>query len=253
MNPITVRGLEIGAGRPKICTPLTGAIKSEILEEAKCVVGTPTDLVEWRVDWFSECDEPDSVADVLKELRKILPNLPILFTFRTLREGGHQGINSVDYWRLACLAADSGLVDLIDVELLSGDGVVTSVIERAHRSGVRVVVSNHDFHKTPEKAILLDRLISMQKLGADITKIAVMPHNGGDILTLLDTANEMLNEYADRPFVAISMSGSGLITRISGELFGSSLTFGTVGKASAPGQIDVHTLDQLLTTIHDNL
>ena len=40
------------------------------------------------------------------------------------------------------------------------------------------------------------------------------------------------------------------ISRISGEIFGSALTFGSAKKASAPGQLEVTTLQQILRALH---
>ena len=79
----------------------------------------------------------------------------------------------------------------------------------------------------------------MQELDADIPKIAVMPQNKKDVLTLLAATEEMVSEYADRPIITMSMAGTGLISRLCGEVFGSALTFGAVGKASAPGQFSL--------------
>ena len=63
----------------------------------------------------------------------------------------------------------------MDVEAFTGDEVVKDIIEGAHAHGVKVVASNHDFDKTPDKDDIVGRLVKMQELGADIPKIAVMP------------------------------------------------------------------------------
>ena len=44
---------------------------------------------------------------------------------------------------------------LIDVEMFTGDEIVKQIIESAHAAGVKVVASNHDFFKTPDKDCLL--------------------------------------------------------------------------------------------------
>jgi len=51
----------------------------------------------------------------------------------------------------------------------------------------------------------------------------------------------------------MSMSPVGGVTRICGEVFGSSMTFGMVGKASAPGQIPVERLQEALNILHESL
>ena len=60
-------------------------------------------------------------------------------------------------------------------------------------------------------------------------------------------------EEISGPIITMSMAGTGLISRISGEAFGSALTFGTAGKASAPGQMDAKELRQVLTLLHENM
>ncbi|NLL81887.1 MAG: type I 3-dehydroquinate dehydratase, partial [Tissierellia bacterium] len=102
------------------------------------------------------------------------------------------------------------------------------------------------FFKTPEKDEIVSRLRKMQNMGADIPKIAVMPQSTEDVLTLLAATNEMHTKYADRPIITMSMGPLGVISRLSGELLGSSMTFGALGALSAPGQIPV---DELITTL----
>lgn len=141
----------------------------------------------------------------------------------------------------------------MDVEAFTGDEVVKDIIEGAHAHGVKVVASNHDFDKTPDKDDIVGRLVKMQEFGADIPKIAVMPQCKKDVLTLLEATREMAEEHADRPIITMSMAGTGLISRLCGEVFGSALTFGAVGKASAPGQMNASDLREILTLIDKSI
>ena len=93
----------------------------------------------------------------------------------------------------------------------------------------------------------------MQELHADILKIAVMPKNRQDVLTLLAATEEMERKDAKSPLVTMSMGGLGVISRCAGESFGSSITFGAAEKASAPGQLEVSELKKILDTIHKAL
>ena len=253
MNTVKVRDIEIGAGAPKIIVPIVGKTKDEIIAEAKTFDSIPVDVVEWRVDWFEGVFDFAQVKDVLTDLREVLGNTPILMTFRTSKEGGEKAIDDKAYAELNLNAAKSGLVDLIDVEIFTGDAVVREIIDGAHAAGVKVVASNHDFHKTPAKSDIIYRLRKMQDMGADIPKIAVMPQNKRDVLTLLAATEEMVTDYADRPVITMSMAGTGVISRLCGEVFGSSMTFGAAGKASAPGQMGVNDLNTVLGLLHNAL
>ena len=250
MNTIKVRDIEIGAGAPKIIVPIVGVTKEDILNEAKTFDSIPVDVVEWRVDWFEHVFEFDKVEDVLKDLRNVLGNIPLLLTFRTKKEGGEKAIDTKDYKELNLRAAKTGYVDFIDVEIFTGDDVVREIIDGAHSAGVKVIASNHDFFKTPAKSDIIYRLRKMQDMGADIPKIAVMPQSRRDVLTLLCATEEMVSDYADRPIITMSMAGTGVISRLCGEVFGSSMTFGAAKKASAPGQMGVNDLNTVLDLLH---
>ena len=250
MNTIKVRDIEIGAGAPKIIVPIVGVTKEDILNEAKTFDSIPVDVVEWRVDWFEHVFEFDKVEDVLKDLRAVLGNIPLLMTFRTKKEGGEKAIDAKDYAELNLRAAKTGYVDFIDVEIFTGDDVVKEIIDGAHAAGVQVIASNHDFFKTPAKSDNIYRLRKMQDMGADIPKIAVMPQSKRDVLTLLAATEEMVTDYADRPIITMSMAGTGVISRLCGEVFGSSMTFGAAKKASAPGQMGVNDLNTVLGLLH---
>ena len=253
MKAVEVRNIKIGDGIPKICVPIVGITKEDIINEAKTFDNIPVDVVEWRVDWYEDIFDFAKTEETMKALREVLGETPILFTFRTSKEGGEKSIETETYVELNQNAAKTGLVDLVDVEAFTGDDAVKAVVETAHANGVKVIASNHDFHKTPAKDEIVSRLRKMQELGADIPKIAVMPQNKKDVLTLLSATEEMASEYADRPIITMSMSGTGVISRLCGEVFGSALTFGAVGKVSAPGQMGIEDLTTVLGLLHKSL
>lgn len=253
MNPVKVRNVEIGTGIPKICVPIVGVTREEILKAAEDIKKLGADVVEWRVDWYKDIFDAAETEETMKALRAALGEIPLLFTFRTLKEGGEKDIETEVYVKLNQDAAKSGYVDLVDMEAFTGDEAVKRVVETAHAYGVKVVASNHDFHKTPDRKELVSRLCKMQELGADIPKIAVMPQNKKDVLTLLAATEEMVSEHADRPIITMSMAGTGVISRLCGEVFGSALTFGAAGKASAPGQMGVEDLRTVLGLLHKSL
>lgn len=251
MNVLNIRTIAIGEGMPKICAPLVGTTKEEIFAQARALRELPVDIAEWRADWFSAVADMSAVLEVLRGLREILGETVLLFTFRTKTEGGARAITAEDYAALNIAAAQSGAADLIDVEIFSQDTVAAHIFAAAHEAGCAVIASNHDFEKTPEKDELLARLQKMQAMDADILKLAVMPQNAQDVLTLLAATEEMHRLYADRPIVTMSMNHMGVLSRISGEIFGSAITFGAAEQASAPGQLDVKKLYAVLSALHE--
>lgn len=249
---VEVQGIKIGEGRPKICVPIMGKSLELLIEEIRQLKDEAIDLVEWRVDHYEICGDLAEVTVTLEKIRDVLGNIPLLVTFRSQKEGGEKAISVEEYVALNKTIIATQKADLIDVELFIGDEVVKDITNFAHQHNVKVVMSNHDFSQTPDKEEIIKRLCKMQKLNADLPKIAVMPQNTEDVLTLLSATNEMATKYANRPIITMSMAGMGVISRLAGEIFGSALTFGAVKTASAPGQIPVNKLNDILETIHKN-
>ena len=246
MKPVVVRNVAIGEGIPKICVPIVGKTIDEILNQAKHICEIGADVVEWRVDWFEEVNHYESVENAAKQLRDILGETPILFTFRTAKEGGERAIEPDEYVVLNEKIAKSGYVDLVDVEAFTGDIYVEKVVKTAHECGVKVIASNHDFRKTPPKAELISRMRKMQELGADIPKIAVMPVTERDVLNLLSATLKYHEKGGNKPVITMSMKPMGGVSRLAGELVGSVMTFATLGQESAPGQIPLTLVRDIL-------
>ena len=246
MAIVKVRNVEIGSGIPKVCVPIVGKAQGEILSAAKEIMKTTANLIEWRVDWFEEIFDFDKVRETLLMLREIMEDRPILFTCRTSDEGGEISLTEQQYKILNQVAIESGMIDLIDVEMFSFGTVTEELIYFARENNVKVVGSNHDFDSTPAQQEILKRLIFMQENGADIPKIAVMPQDAKDVLTLLSATEEMTREHNETPIITMSMGAKGVISRVSGLLFGSAVTFAAVGKTSAPGQLEVEEVRKIM-------
>ena len=75
-----------------------------------------------------------------------------------------------------------------------------------------------------------------------------MPKKPKDVLRLMSMTEEK-NRQAPCPLVTMAMGDLGRISRVSGKLTGSAMTFGTVGGASAPGQLPVEDLRRIIGTI----
>ena len=251
MPELEIRGLMIGTGTPKVIVPIVGKTQQEILADATQIVAIYPDLIEWRADFYDNVLSEKGLKDTLGKLRSILQNIPLIFTLRTSNEGGKIQIADDKYSDLLIFVATIGDADIIDVELFRCEGQITELVDAIHDRNNLVIMSNHDFHTTPEKTEIVSILRKMQDVGGDLLKIAVMPQSTDDVIVLMNATNEMATKYAQKPLVTMSMGGLGAISRLSGEVFGSSMTFGSAGKKSAPGQIPVSELRLCLRTIHD--
>ena len=109
-------------------------------------------------------------------------------------------------------------------------------------------MSYHNFEATPPKAEMNDLFETMNALGADVLKVAVMPRTPEDVLALL-SATCTARRNTGKPVISMSMGGWGAVSRVTGTLFGSSATFASVERASAPGQFGVETARRLMNEL----
>ena len=277
---------KLGQGMPKICIPIVERTQADIVAIAAELGHSVADLVEWRADYYEDLQCPDRLRETVGKLGKALGDKELLFTIRTSDEGGEQQIAFADYASILVAVADLPEIHYVDVEMFSGmRGQSQEVWERAGSHSwmreqtenhiqiwecedheayvpvkgllrqlhhkVTVIGSYHDFEKTPSATEITKRLVLMRRLGADIPKMAVMPQKQDDVLALMTATWEAKKLMDPVPIITMSMGGMGVISRVAGESFGSAVTFGCMGKASAPGQIDVDQLQHMLTILHD--
>lgn len=239
---IDARGRKFGGETPLICTPLVGKTHDRVLAEAVSVVAKRPDVIEWRVDHFDAIGDTASVLDAARGLRAVVGDLPVIFTRRSINEGGEPiGIGEEEVVRLYDAVAASRLVDFIDYEMGNDPEHVKRVRERTRAHGTRLVLSYHNFGYTPGRDFLVQRFLEAERLGADVAKVAVMPRDRMDVLTLLAATAEA-DAKGRIPLISMAMGPLGSVTRMVGGLFGSSLSFAVGEAASAPGQIPIADL-----------
>ena len=252
-KPVEVRGVLLGTGLPKICVPLTAENAGGLAEQAREAVRAGADLTEWRFDCFEERSAAGLKAglEVLDEALRSGSDkrLPLLFTIRTRPEGGSADLSLEEYIRLNLLAASDERVDLVDVEVFGEDEKKKELIRSLQEHGVKVIGSRHYFEETPQLQELFTALFGLDASGADVLKLAVMPQFLEDVQMLIQAVDK-LTKHSVHPVIAMSMGEMGRITRIWGEAFGSCVTFGTAGPASAPGQMPAEKLREELLEVH---
>jgi 3-dehydroquinate dehydratase-1 len=321
MGAITVRGVVLGAGRPKILAPVFAGACGEAVRQAAALRDDPrVDVVELRLDALvparasdgasvpgapraaqardtdanascpaqgvpqSGTDGADGIqthalsqraprpapraqtpssarepgvpgateyAEALRAVHAALGQKPLLATVRTAAEGGRAALDPAQYRALlrALLRSSGSFFDLVDVEADAAGPELAALCREARDAGAAAVVSHHEFARTPPVAEMTACLRRMGAAGADIAKLAVMPHCPADAAALLLATAQAAADMPDTPLITMSMGPLGAATRVCGGCFGSCATFGAAGTASAPGQPDVASLRAALDAL----
>lgn len=240
--------LVLGDGVPKICVPVAAESEDELKLALKQLMAGKDlyDLVELRADYYPPAGS-DWIPKTLAQIKEASGGKPVLFTFRTKEEGGKRETAFADYRTMNLKAAESGaeLVDL-QLEFLKKEDPDVFLLKELQEKGARVIGSFHDFRGTPSADELVKKMVLMQSMGFDISKTAVMPRDREDVLELLFASVQMQEDWADRPYITMSMGEIGKVSRIAGSFTGSAVTFASLVRASAPGQIGAEAMRQIL-------
>lgn len=236
--------------KPKICVPVMEATEDRILQQVETIRAMDIDLVEWRIDAFQHIEDLSRCIELAKMMKERLRGLGLLITCRTKQEGGCIDYTNTFYKELYQRICEEQVADLIDLEYDRGKDVFDRLLPIARKNQIRVIASHHDFNKTPSKKEIMEKLNYMRQTGVDIIKMACMPRSKEDVFVLMDATTAFKDHYPDIVLVTMSMGRQGMPSRILGEFMGSSLTFASAGKPSAPGQIDVDTMRVLIDTLH---
>jgi len=190
------------------------------------------DLIELRADLFDD-PRPDAIAPILTRLRAA--GRPVILTVRAAAEGGR----ALDESRRRDLyAAGLAHVDAVDVEIASA-ALVAELVPRARSLGRLVILSAHVLDGTPPVERLQALVDRAAALGADVAKVVTHAARLGDLRTLV----ELTLAARERGVVTLAMGPAGPLSRIVLPAAGSLLTYGHVGRPTAPsGQPSVGEL-----------
>lgn len=216
----------------KICVPIvaeTFGAYSSLTERAICIA----DVVEFRLDYLSQGE----LEIALIELPVLLHSLSCqtILTFRPKEQGGRSDATlkeRIEFWH----KAKKFHASFFDFEL----DLAQALQDEKEIDWQRVIVSHHDFEKTPDDLEKLYETLSKTK--ARVIKIATQANEITDCIKHFQLLEPAKKE--GRELIPIAMGEKGKITRILAPSRGAFLTYAALDEehANAPGQITAKDL-----------
>lgn len=240
----------LGGQKPVVCIPMVGQTREDILKEAKNVPNIAPDMVELRTDFWNFIEDTNKSVSMVREVRKIIGDVPILLTCRIKSERGHKEVSDRAKFALYNKVTKEKLVNLIDMELAYGPEVIQKFKKSLSGSGIGLVVAFHYMKNTPGKEEIVQTMEKEVEAGADVAKIVVLPQSEEDVLTFLGGILAFRRAHPEYPIIASGSGPIGAVTRLIGGLFGIDLTFAVGSKASGPGQMPVDVVRQCLEVVY---
>lgn len=204
----------------------------EILRNIKKVEKFSPDFIEIRLDKIKIFD--------FKKIA-VSTNTPLIATNRAIKEGGFFSGNDRDRIKILFEAAKEGF-NYIDLELSTKN--LAELVKRLHYLKSKVIISFHDFKKTPSIDTINEIFSREVNKGADICKIVTTARKFEDNLKLL---NFIYCNYKKARIVCFAMGESGKISRFISPILGAHFTFASIeeGEETAPGQLEINRMREL--------
>ncbi len=253
MKPIVIKGTALGDGSPKTIISVMGANAEECLHIIEDGKKAGVECFEWRGDFNDDRYDVEKMLEIGRTIAPALSEHPFLFTFRSVSQGGNDTLTVPQYVALNKALIEAEILDIVDIETWIGDEAVMELVQDAHAHGVKALVSYHNFAGTPSVEWMVNLMTHMLDMGADIPKCAVMAKDAHDALKLLAATEEVHRLHTEGPLLTMAMGREGSISRLAGEYFGNSITFCSLAKSSAPGQVDVQLARHIMDELHEVL
>lgn len=189
------------------------------------------DVVEFRADALAA--DPEAVARAMDACP-----MPVLLTVRDPVEGGIGALSSKA--RQALFSQLLPHANLLDVEIANLTEF-PGLLEDAHRRGIIVIASFHDFKGTPDLDRMLSRIYAAKAVGVDAVKLATTTNCNLELGVL-----SALQEIAVLPMATMGMGSLGRVSRLLLASLGSVLNYGYLDQPTIPGQWPASRLRTLI-------
>ena len=231
------------------CFMLKERTKNDILEAARNVARYNPEMVEWRVDYCLPMDSSKFTEDywkeALKEIKEILPDVPMLMTFRVKKEGGKTWYPDSLRLKMASALVSTGLIEYCDCEIDNDMDYIKTLKEACVKSDTKFVVSQHKWTETPSNEEIAATFRECVDKGADLPKFYLMATNYDDAVRTSVVTKKLREEELDMPIIICAMGDTGLITRTLGGCMGADFEFIDVTGIKGGEEEDVRYVDQL--------
>ena len=214
------------------CGPQSVAVVASVADLRRAVgLRKLPDLFEIRLDTLADAAEtPRAFAEL---------GAPLILTARHPQEGGHNNLPTAS--RRALLLRHLPGARYVDVELRSV-GAMAPVFDEAARLGSKLIVSVHDFRRTPSLSEITTLAMRARSAGADVFKLVTRVDSPDDVQTLIG-AFEFLK--GDLPVSAMAVGTFARVARRELIARGSVLNYAHLGTAVVPGQFSLAELRRL--------
>jgi 3-dehydroquinate dehydratase-1 len=217
----------------KICATIASSSSLDLKKQIERAFIDGSNFVEIRFDYLPLSDMKESLQ-IVKPIRN-----KAVFTLRPVSQNGKFS-GSVDeriYWLKELSLYQPMLLDIEFDTLVNHDELVDFLLDSKNR----MLVSWHDFEKTPSIDTLLD-LVGQMRIFGNYVKIVTTAEDVHDCIRLL----ELYKVVTNLNLISFAMGELGVLSRVLCTIYGNSpFTYASLGESIVPGQLTVQEMRKL--------
>lgn len=194
------------------------------------------DIIEWRADYLVNKEQILALAPAVFEK---LVGREVIFTIRTLKEGGQVDLTDSDYVALIKEIASLYQPDYIDFEYYSHKAVFDEMLDFSN-----LILSYYNHQETPEN--YMEIMSELTSLSPAVVRMAVTPQTEQDVLDVMNYTRGFKTLHSNQLYATCSMGHLGAISRLAGNLTGSCWTVAYLDQPSEPGQLSLTQMKKFL-------
>lgn len=221
---------------PAICASVIGKNPTDLERGSNKALEKGADIIEYRMDKLEDFTDLESLLSL---------NLPSIVTNRSAKEGGHFERSEKERIQVLLDAIEKG-ASCIDIEISSSKELIEEVIKTAENYETSVILSYHNFEEVPSLEDLREKVREMNDYNYDFGKIIGFSNKYEDSIRILKFLIQFLEKEKNHEMIAFAMGEKGEFTRITAPLLGSPIAYASVEEETAPGQLSVTALRNIL-------
>lgn len=219
-----------------------------ILVNIQTALTKGADMIECRFDYMTEFEEFDAFLEVIAKYKA-----SCVYTLRPVSQGGNFVDDNDDVDHIQRLKLLKKLIDqepqFVDIEydtISKNDDLA----DYAELSKTKILVSWHDFERTPHHTELIN-LVNQMRIYSPYLKVITMAHSFDDALEIFELYQ---NLDTNTNLVSFAMGESGTITRVLGSIIGDTpFTYASLDVPIAPGQLSISQMQRFYAVLRKRL
>lgn len=236
LKEVIVGELTLTTGMPKIGVVLTGATREELLRKAGQILTSAAQLVVWRLNSYQELDNRAELVNTAAQLQQVLGTIPLVAMFAMA--SGPADI--AEYYQTYQTLVNNRSVAAVDIDLaMVNQPDFMTLTQQMRVNRIRLIASQTVTTATPAEL-----LTTYQELAA-VVRVTVAGQDAQVVLALM-AATEQAHQQLSVPIIATATGKFGRYNSICGQLTGSAVAFGHVGRVGDQNQLAVSQVKQAL-------